>query len=71
MGETKLLLVMFMLTGFTLLIVGSLLAYYFNSITSSMLPIVRLIGLTASLALVLVGMHLAVASIYSLKRTRS
>lgn len=70
-GKSRLLLAMFMLTGFTLLVAGSLLAYYFNSIAITMLPILRLVGLTASLVLVLVGGHIAVVSVYSFRRMAS
>ena len=67
-GKSRLLLAMFMLTGFTLLVAGGLLAYYFNSTTTATLPTLRLAGLAASLVLVLIGGHIAVVSIYSFRR---
>jgi len=67
-GKNRLLLAMFTLTGFTLLVAGSLLAYYFNYITASMFLGLRLAGLAIGLAMVLVGGHIVAVSIYSLKR---
>lgn len=67
-GKRRLVLTKFMLTGFTLVVAGGLLAYYFNSIAASMLPVLRLAGLAIGLVMVLVGCHIAIVSIYSLKR---
>jgi len=66
--KSRLLLAMFTLTGFTLLVAGGLLAYYFNSIEVTMLPLYRLVGLAASLALTFIGGHIVVVSVYSFRR---
>jgi len=68
-NKDRIPLVMLTMTGFMLLAIGGLLAYYFNTVAVSMPLLLRLLGFAIGLSLVLVGGHILVAGIHTFKRT--